>query len=95
MAVGDVCSDLQSIAAGSYLDIRPTAGVEWVIHNIYHEDRAQLSFYDGSNEIIFDVDYGLGVWAWYEFHCTNARRIRIKNMAGVAKLIGYDGIVTK
>ena len=95
MAVGDVVSDLQSIAAGSYMDIRPGSGIEWVIHNIYHEDRVQLSFYDGTNEIIFDVDYGLGVWAWYEFHCNNTRRIRIKNMAASAKLIGYDGIITK
>ena len=95
MAVGDVVSDLQSIGAGSYLDIRPGSGIEWVIHNIYHEDRVQLSFYDGTNEIIFDVDYGLGVWAWYEFHCNNTRRIRIKNMAASAKLIGYDGIITK
>ncbi len=95
MAVGDVCSDLQSIAASSYLDIRPGSGVEWVIHNIYHEDKVEISFYDGTNEIVFDVDSGAGSWRWEEFHCTNGRRIRVKNLAGSAKLIGYDGIVTK
>ncbi len=96
MAKGDVCSDLQSIATTAYLDIRPpSSSVEWVIHNIYHEDRVELYFYDGTNEIKFDVDYGPGVWAWYEFHCGYTRRIRVKNIAGSSKLIGYDGIVTK
>ncbi len=95
MAVGDVVSDIQSIASGSYLDIRPGAGAEWVIHNVYHEDAVQISFYDGVNEITFDLDTGAGSWRWEELHCNNTRRYRVKNNAGVAKLIGYDGIVTK
>jgi hypothetical protein len=95
MAVGDVTSDIQSINAGSYLDIQPGSGIEWVIHNIYHEDQVQLEFYDGSNSLIFDSDTGPGIWAWYEFHCNNTRRIRAKNTAATSKLIGYDGVVTK
>jgi hypothetical protein len=95
MAVGNVASNLSSILASAYLDIQPDSGVEWVIHNIYHEDNVQLEFYDGSNSLVFDVDYGMGIWAWYEFHCTNTRRIRVKNLASSAKLIGYDGVVTK
>lgn len=95
MAAGDVVSGLSSISAASYLDIQPGAGVEWVIHNIYHEDMVELEFYDGTNSLIFDADTGLGVWAWYEFHCTNTRRLRVKNTSTAAKLIGYDGVVTK
>lgn len=95
MAVGDVASALSSVASGSYLDIQPGSGVEWVIHNIYHEDSVQLEYYDGTNSLIFDVDYGMGIWAWYEFHCTNTRRIRVKNLSSASKFIGYDGVVTK
>jgi len=95
MAVGDVVSDLQSIAAGSYLDILPGSGLEWVIHNIYHEDKCELYWYNGTLNLLFDADSGPGVWAWYEFHCNNTRRIRVKNTASAAKLIGYDGIQTK
>jgi len=95
MAVGDVVSDIQSIASGSYLDIQPASGVEWVIHNIYHESDIQLEFYDGTNSLIFDTDTGAGVYARFAFHVTNARRIRVKNTATAAKLIGYDGICTK
>lgn len=95
MAVGDVASGLSSISAGAYLDIQPGSGVEWVIHNIYHESDIQLEYYDGTLACSFDTDTGAGVYAKYAFHCTNVRRIRVKNTAGTAKLIGYDGVVTK
>jgi len=95
MAVGDVVADIQSIAAGAYLDIQPGAGVEWVIHNIYHESDIQLELYDGTNSLIFDTDAGAGIYAKYAFHVKNTIRIRVKNThATLAKLIGYDGICT-
>jgi hypothetical protein len=95
MAVGDVFNGLSSVAAAGYLDIQPSAGVEAVIHNIYHESDVQMEFYDGTNSLIFDTDAGAGVYAKYAFHVTNARRIRVKNTAATAKLIGYDGVQTK
>ena len=95
MPAGDVTSNITSVAAGGYLDIQPPAGTEWVIHNIYHDGDIQLEFYDGTNSLIFDTDTGPGVYAYFAFHCTNTRRIRVKNTATTAKLIGYDGVVTK
>jgi hypothetical protein len=95
MAVGDVVSGISSVAAGSFLDIRPPAGTEWVIHNIYHESDIQLELYDGTNSLVFDTDTGAGVYAKYAFHVTNSIRIRVKNTAASAKLIGYDGVQTK
>ena len=95
MAVGDVFNGLSSIAAAAYLDIQPSAGVEVVIHNIYHESDVQIEYYDGTNSLIFDTDTGAGIYAKYAFHVTNAIRIRVKNTNAAAKLIGYDGIVTK
>ncbi len=95
MAVGDVAKNLQSVAAGAYLDIQPSGTVEWVIHNIYHEYDVTIEVYDGSNSLIFDSDLGSGVYAKYAFHCTNSQRIRVKNThVSAAKLIGFDGIVT-
>lgn len=95
MAVGDVVSALSSVASNEFLDIRPSPGAEWVIHNIYHADAVELYFFDGTNSLLFDVDLQLGVWAWYEFHCNNTRRLRVKNIATSAQLIGYDGVETK
>ena len=96
MAIGDVFSGQSSVAAGAYLDIQPTAGIEVVIHNIYHEYDIELSQYDGTNTLVFDTEAGDGVYARYAFHVTNSIRIRVKNTdASLARLIGYDGIVTK
>lgn len=95
MAVGDVISTISSIATGSYLDICPSAGNEWVIHNIHHEDQAELYFYDGVNLVLVDSDTEQGSWSGFFFHCTNNKYYRVKNTAGTAKLISYDGIVTK
>jgi len=95
MAVGDTVSGLSSIAAGAYLDIQPSGTAEWAINNIYHEYDIQLEYYDGTNALVFDTDSGAGVYARFAFHCTNARRVRVKNTHGsAAKLIGYDGFVT-
>jgi len=95
MAIGDVYSGLQSVDAGAYLDIQPSAGVEAVVHNIYHDGDIQLEQYDGTNSLIFDTDVGAGIYAKYSFHVTNSIRIRVKNTMGTAKLIGYDGVITK
>lgn len=95
MVVGDVKSDLQSIAAGSFLAIQPPQGEEWVVHNVYHESDVELHFYDGTNSLAFDTDAGAGVYAKYAFHVTNSRYIRVKNTNTSAKLIGFDGVQTK
>lgn len=95
MAVGDTKSGLASVQPNDYLDIRPPEGEEWIIHNIYHESDIQLELYDGTNSLIFDFDLGAGLYAKYSFHVTNSIRIRVKNLASSAKLIGYDGVQSK
>jgi len=95
MAVGDVKSDLQSVANGNYLDIRPPSGEEWVIHNIYHSDDAELYFSNGTDEIRFSSHSGEGGWIGYFFHVTNSHYLRVKNVSGATALIGYDGVQTK
>lgn len=96
MAVGDVKAGLVNVAAGGYLDIRPPSGEEWVINNIYHAHDVDLAFTDGTNVLIFDTDYGPGVYARYVFHVTNTLWIRVINKDTTsARLIGYDGWQSK
>jgi hypothetical protein len=95
MAVGSIVNNIVSVAASSFLDIQPPSGSEWVIHNIYHAFDVTVEYYDGTNELQFDTDTGAGVYGKFAFHCTNARRIRVKNnSASTAYLIGYDGVQT-
>jgi hypothetical protein len=95
VAVGDVVADIQTVASGAYLDIQPGSGVEWVIHNVYHEHDVEIHRYDGTNDINFVTEKGAGLFSYFNFHCNNTDRIRVKNLNTSARLIGYDGVQTK
>ena len=96
MAKADVHIALESIDAAGFLDTAPGAGREANIHNIFHEDEISIELYDGTNQCEFEANIaGPGAFAYYTFHVTNSIRIRIKNEAGTAKLIGYSGVITK
>lgn len=95
MAIGDVTISLTSVADDGYLDIRPSAGVEWVIHNILAEIGTSVELYmsNGTNEI--KVDEHSAGFVDVHFHCTNSIYYRIKNVSGASAYLGYDGVVTK
>ena len=95
MAVGDIFSDIQSVADLAYLDIRPASGKEAVVNNIYFEDDVAISFYDGVNEVDFDTATGAGIYARFGFDVDNTNRIRVKNTGGEAHPIGYSGRYTR
>lgn len=94
MAVGDVVQGLSSITTGNYLDIQPTAGAEWVIHNVMWDKAVEVYFSDGTNNLKLDIDTSYGGRIGTVFHCTNSKYYRIK-ANGATTLIGYDGVVTK
>lgn len=99
--VGDVVTGISSVAATTgTLDIKPGAGIEWVIHNIYYAaptGGSGIEFYktDGTNAIKFDSDITQGGRLGMAFHCTNAQWIQLKNTGTAALFAGYDGIQTK
>lgn len=95
MAVGDVVTDIQSIATTAYLTIQPGAGIEWVIHNIYFEADVTIERYDGTNALVFVTKASGGSLSFYDFHLTNGDYIRVKNTNAASKLISYDGVITK
>jgi hypothetical protein len=96
MAIGDVVHGLSSIANSSVLDIRPSEGVELVVHNIYYnQGTIEIYVTNGINTLLFDDDTLKGGRFGAYFHCTNDHWIQVKNTAGTATLIGYDGIQTK
>lgn len=95
MAAGDVVNDIQSISASGYLSVQPSAGVEWVIHNIYYEGAVEIYYFDGTNRIKIASDSANGSLLKQNFHCTNSKYIQIKNVEASSKLLGYDGVQTK
>lgn len=97
MAVGDVTSDLQSIATTSFLTIQPSAGVEWVLHNLYGAADAEVYRYDGTDEVKLDTSPAADGrwWSNLQLHVNNGQYVRIKNINAASKVIGYDGVITK
>jgi hypothetical protein len=96
MAVGDVYNGLTTAAASTgTVSIQPTGTQEVVIHNIYHASDISLAYTDGTTTITFDSDIGSGVYAFYAFHVTSGKYIKVTNTdTSSARAIGYDGIVT-
>lgn len=95
MAKGDAVGNLQSINAGEVLTLQPGAGIEWIIHNIYHEAEVELRVVEGANKLLFADAAVKGSWSAYFFHLTNTHYLEVKNTNAAAKLIAYDGIVSK
>jgi hypothetical protein len=95
MAIGDAVNGLSSVANNAYLDIQPGTGFEYIIHNLYFEGAVEMYFSDGTNNIKFDSDTAAGGRLAYVFHSTNSKYLRIKNVSGTTKFIGFDGIQSK
>ena len=95
MARGDAVGDISSVNAAAVLTIQPAAGVEWIIHNIFHEAEVELYVVKSTNELLFDDAATKGSWSAHFFHLTDTQYLKVKNTNAAAKLIGYDGIVSK
>lgn len=97
MAQGDVKQDLQVVAQGANLTIRPPAGEEWTIHNIYYTQPVQFQIFKntGSLTLIFDSDSTSGARMNNYIHLTNEQYMRVLNTFAGNNTIAYDGVQTK
>jgi hypothetical protein len=96
MALGDAVTVVPtSVSAGASLTIRPSAGEEWIIHNIFSAAYAiEVYKTDGTNPILFESNSSGGLLG-YAFHLTNTVYMTVKNTDASARYISYDGIVSK
>ena len=95
MAKGDAVGNVTSVNASAVLQIKPGAGIEWIIHNVYHAADAEIYIVESTNKLLFDANATKGSWSAYFFHLTNTHFLEVKNTNSGAKLLGYDGIVSK
>lgn len=91
MAVGNVVSNLATLTAGQSLDVKPSTGQEWTIHNIYYNGGVSLKIVRGSDELTFDTDTSANSRSGLTFNVTENQFIRITNTSGTTILVGYDG----
>lgn len=96
MAVGDVVTIIPTSKANNdVLDMRPSSGVEWVIHNYVYSGGMELYKTDGTNSIKVDSDTTNGGRIGVYLHCTNAVWYQLKNVSGSTAFLSYDGVQTK
>ena len=93
MAVGNVVSCAPTLVANNAsLNIQPSAGIGWLIKNIYYSGAIQFNWTDGTNIINFDSDGSAGVRMCTSFLPTNNYYLSIKNVSGGPIYIAYDGV---
>lgn len=88
MAKGDTVAGLSSVNAAATKTIQPGAGIEWIVHNIYHEDKAKLHVVEGTNELLFGAAAAKGSWSAYFFHLSNSHYLKVENDVDAAAMLG-------
>jgi hypothetical protein len=101
-AVGDIASTIVSLAAGTYMTIRPTGTEQWVIHNLGWygtiTTAPHVEWYEPTSSLvcIITTDSASGGLLGCNFHVNNAQYIRVKNNnVSNALVTEYDGVVTR
>ena len=92
---GDKVSTMASTADDAYLDIKPSSGEEWSVHNICWGGAAELYFSDGTHNILVGSSESAGGRLGQYLNCTNTYYYRLRNVNGDTQYLGYDGVVTK
>lgn len=106
MAVGDVVSDLQSLAAGANLDFQPASGVEVMITEIGSSEFAgtlpervpnvTVRLNDGTLTSDVRIIGSARLWSKpLKLFINNSIRLQINNVSASTRNISYCGIQTK
>lgn len=96
MAVGEHVAYGNTLANSTSYDIRPNAGNEWEIHEIWCDGAIALSRVDSSGNVTaIDSLTAAGEWNNYHWGCDNDRFLRLTNSSGGTRKIGYMGVQTK
>jgi hypothetical protein len=96
MAFPDQVTGTASLTgSGQTYDIRPSAGEEWIIHNIFFNKGIQIYMTDGTNLVPLRVFAHGWFWEWLSFHVNNTRFIRLKTIRTGTTLVGFDGVQSK
>lgn len=93
MALGQLVGTIASVAAGNYLDVRPSSGEEWVIHNFTADVGTNIEIYQSNGVSEIKVDEHNASIVDVHFHASTTLYYRIKNVSGATANLGYDGVI--
>jgi len=91
--VGEAVGDIQSIANGAALTIRPAVGVTWKITEIGHSGAVTIAFTDGTNTSSSFSETGAEPLEKCEYTVTHDLYITLTNSSGGALIYSYAGYI--
>jgi len=94
MARGDAVVGISSIDPDATLDIRPSSGEEWIIHNVYYNVNIELKIATATQSLVFASLTAPDVYS-KDIHVTYNQWLKVKNTDATSGLVAYDGMVTK
>jgi len=95
MSIGDTVISLYTLPGSATLDIQPSTGIEWEIHNIYVGATCLLSIADGTTALQIGT---LGLDTPVEkakYEITDSVYLQLENTVGSTTLVSYMGVVVK
>ena len=96
MAVGDVVTNITSLANNAYLTYQPAAGVETMVINTYGEGAFETYVYNGTTRILIDKSTSTPyATTLQKILVNNTIYMQIKNVSGSTLNFGYSGIQIK
>lgn len=100
MALADALIDIQEVADDGYLAVKAATGEEAEIRfiTLAAGTTAVISHYDGTDEVPIKTivtNNGTVVSFGLAFPVTDTKYLRVQNLSGAAKKIGYSGVITK
>ena len=95
MAAGDIFADLQTLAISGTIDVRPAAGLEAVVHNMYYGLTAVIYRIKGGIVTAIVPATGSEGITKGPFRVSDTDYLRIENVGAGPTGCGYDGVYTK
>lgn len=84
-----------AVAVNGYYNMQPSAGIDFIVHNVITSGAATLERYDSVNDIAIIVAASTMAMAWMalQLHCSNTVYYRVKNTGGSSINVCADGVI--
>lgn len=94
MAVGRMFSGFVSVDSNDVVSIRPSSGVEVVLHNIYFSGPVVFYISNGTDDIPFENAADAGGLMDVRIHISYTYFIKVKNVSSSTINVAWDGVIT-
>jgi len=91
--VGEAVGDIQSIADGEALTIRPPEGITWVIEFLGFSGAVTIAYTNGTNSTTISAETGARVIEKAGYRITHDNYITMTNSSGGPLIYSYSGYV--